>query len=71
MSDNAATYTRREVKVAGLQVVIDPSLTYVSVEELRNRLRATYPEVVNATPRTYENDGVQYVEYMPVAQRKG
>ena len=71
MSDTAPTYTQRQVKVSGIQIPVDSSLLYVPVEELRNRLRATYPEVVNATPRVFEKEGVQFIEWIPVGQRKG
>ena len=56
MSDQNSTQTRI-FKTGTVRIVEDDSMRGLSNEEVRNLLKATYPEVANATIRETTTDG--------------
>ncbi len=61
----------RIFKIGSSRIVEDESLSGLSIEEVRDRLKRTYPEVANATFRQKQEGDTLYIEFMPVAGRKG
>ena len=70
MSDQNSTLPR-VFKTGTVRIVEDESMHGLSNEEVRNVLKATYPEVANATVRETTSDGQQIVEFLPQPGRKG
>ena len=69
MSDQNST--PRVFKTGTVRIVEDESMHGLSNEEVRNVLKATYPEVANATIRETTSDGQRIVEFLPQPGRKG
>lgn len=69
MSDQNST--PRIFKTGTARIVEDDSMSRLSNEEVRGILRATYPEVANATIRETTADGQRIVEFLPQPGRKG
>ncbi len=70
MSD--PTHTQPRVfKTGTVRIVEDESMRALSNEAVRNVLKATYPEVANATIRETTADGQRIVEFLPQPGRKG
>jgi hypothetical protein len=62
----------RIFKIGATRIVEDASLAGRSLEEVRDILKHSYPEVAHATVRETDlEDGSRLVEYLPVAGRKG
>jgi hypothetical protein len=61
----------RIFKTGTVRIVEDESMRGLSSEEVRNILKATYPEVANATIRETTTDGQRIVEFLPQPGRKG
>ena len=62
----------RVFKIGTTTVVEDESLAGRSVEEVKDILKRTYPEVAHATVRERVlDDGTQVVEFLPKPGRKG
>lgn len=61
----------RVFKIGNDRILDDASTQHLSAEEVRDRLKQSYPEVAHATIREAEVDGVLYVEFLPQAGRKG
>lgn len=70
MSDQNSTLPR-VFKTGTVRIVEDESLRELSNEEVRNVLKATYPEVANATLRETTIEGQRVVEFLPQPGRKG
>ena len=70
MSDQNNTQTR-VFKTGTVRIVEDDSMRGLSNEEVRNLLKATYPEVANATIRETTTDGQIVIEFLPQPGRKG
>lgn len=70
MSDQNSTLPR-VFKTGTIRVVEDESMRELSNEEVRNLLKATYPEVANATIRETSADGQRIIEFLPQPGRKG
>ncbi len=62
----------RIFKTGTVRIVEDESMHGLSNEEVRNVLKATYPEIANATIREVTaEDGQTVVEFLPQPGRKG
>ena len=61
----------RVFKTGTVRIVEDESMQGLSNEDVRNLLKATYPEVANATIRETTSDGQRLVEFLPQPGRKG
>ena len=62
----------RIFKIGATTIVEDDSLTGKTLDEVKDILKRTYPEVAHATirERTLE-DGTVVLDFIPVAGRKG
>lgn len=68
----AAQTNVRVFKTGSVRIVEDDSMRGLSIEEVRNRLKVTYPEIANATTREFTNDnGQTIIEFLPQPGRKG
>ncbi len=66
------TQQARVFKVGTTRIVEDESMRGLSNDEVRTLLKATYPEVANATIReTTATTGEPVVEFLPQPGRKG
>ena len=63
--------TPRIFKTGTVRIVEDESMRGLSNEEVRSLLKATYPEVANATLRETTVEGQPIVEFLPQPGRKG
>jgi hypothetical protein len=62
----------RIFKTGAVRIVEDESMRGLSNEEVRTVLKATYPEIANATIREVTTDeGQTVVEFLPQPGRKG
>lgn len=61
----------RIFKFGTTKIVEDASMQGLSNEEVRQRLKAAYPEVAEATIREKTEGETTYVEFMARAGRKG
>ena len=61
----------RIFKIGSTKVVEDDSLAGLSINEVRDRLKTTFPEVAQATVREKTEDDITYVEFLPRPGRKG
>ena len=62
----------RIFKTGAVRIVEDESMRGLSHEEVRAVLKATYPEIANATLREVTtDDGQTVVEFLPQPGRKG
>ena len=61
----------RIFKIGSTKIIEDESTQGLSIDEIRSRLRNTYPEVAQATVREKTKGGVTYVEFLPKPGRKG
>ena len=62
----------RIFKIGATTIVEDDSLTGKSVDEVKDILKRTYPEVAHATVRERTlDDGTQVVEWLAQPGRKG
>lgn len=57
--------------VGGTRIPEGEHTTSMTAEQVRESLKATFPEVANATIREREESGVSYVEFLPQPGRKG
>lgn len=65
------THTQRIFKIGASTIVEDATTAHLSIEAVQQRLARTYPEVEHATYRTREENGTLFIEWLPVAGRKG
>lgn len=71
MSDPNPTQLRI-FKTGAVRIVEDESTQGLSNEEVRSLLKATYPEIANATIREVTTtEGQTVVEFLPQPGRKG
>ena len=71
MSDLNPTQARI-FKTGAVRIVEDESMHGLSNEEVRSILKATYPEIANATIREVTTtEGQTVVEFLPQPGRKG
>lgn len=71
MSDQSNSKPRI-FKTGAVRIVEDESMHGLSNEEVRAVLKATYPEIANATIREVTtDDGQTVVEFLPQPGRKG
>ncbi len=71
MSESNSTQARI-FKTGAVRIVEDESMHGLSNEEVRSILKATYPEIANATLREVTTaEGQTMVEFLPQPGRKG
>jgi hypothetical protein len=71
MSDQNNTQPRI-FKTGAVRIVEDESMRGLDNEAIRSLLKATYPEIANATIREVTtDDGQKVVEFLPQPGRKG
>lgn len=61
----------RIFKIGTTKIVEDDSMAGLTVEQVRDRLKTTYPELAEATVREKTEGDVTYVEWLPRPGRKG
>jgi hypothetical protein len=62
----------RVFKIGATRIVEDASLAGRSLDEVKEILKHSYPEVAHATVRETDlEDGSRLCEFLPVAGRKG
>ncbi len=66
-----STPLKRVFKIGANRIVEDAATSRLTNEQVRNLLKAQYPEVANATIRETVNGDTRLVEYLPVPGRKG
>jgi len=66
-----ATPLKRVFKIGTNRIVEDAATAKLSNEQVRNLLKAQYPEVANATIRETASGDARIIEYLPVPGRKG
>lgn len=72
MSDQNNQPKPRIFKTGAVLIVEDESMRELDNEAVRDLLKATYPEVANATIREVTgDDGQTLVEFLPQPGRKG
>jgi PRTRC genetic system protein C len=72
MTDQVETTPARIFKIGATRIVADETAAELSAEQVRQLLKATYPEVTNATTReTTLEDGTRVLEFLPQPGRKG
>lgn len=72
ITESAEQPKPRVFKTGTTRIVEDASMRGLDNEAIRNILKATYPEVANATIREVTgDDGQQVVEFLPQPGRKG
>ncbi|MEP7287898.1 MAG: hypothetical protein ABI947_19275 [Chloroflexota bacterium] len=72
--DNATTAAQPShviFKIGANRIVADEATAKLSPEQARTFLKATYPEVVNATVRERIEGDTKIVEFLPQPGRKG
>jgi hypothetical protein len=63
--------TPRVFKIGATRIVEDASLTGRGIEDVREILKRTYPEVAHATIRERDENGLHVVEFLNQPGRKG
>jgi hypothetical protein len=63
--------TPRVFKIGATRIVEDASLAGRGIEDVREILKRTYPEVAHATIREREENGLHVVEFLNQPGRKG
>jgi len=72
MTEQTPNTPPRIFKIGTTTIVEDESMTGKSVEEIKQILQRSYPEVAHATVReTTLDDGTQVIHYVPIAGKKG
>jgi hypothetical protein len=63
----------RIFKIGSTQIVEDESMQGLSIDEVKARLKSSFPEVAQATVRekTDAETGITYVKFLPRPGRKG
>lgn len=61
----------RIFKIGSTKIVEDESLQGLDLDEIRQRLKGTFPEVAQATVRERTEGEVTYIEFLPKPGRKG
>ena len=61
----------RIFKIGSTQIVEDESMQGLSIDEVKARLKSSFPEVAQATVREKTEGEVTYVEFLPRPGRKG
>ncbi|MBN1137662.1 MAG: hypothetical protein JXM73_13835 [Anaerolineae bacterium] len=61
----------RIFKIGTTKIVEDDSMAGLTVEQVRDRLKTTYPELAEATVREKTEGDVTYVEWLARPGRKG
>ena len=61
----------RIFKVGTAKIVEDESMQGLSIEEVRDHLKPTHPEVAEATIREKTEGETTFVEFLPRPGRKG
>jgi len=62
---------KRVFKIGTNRIVEDAATTKLSNEQMRNLLKAQYPEIANATIRETVSGDARIIEYLPVPGKKG
>jgi PRTRC genetic system protein C len=71
MSNNTQQ-PNRLFKTGATVITEAPEMRELSIEQVRQLLKASYPEIAHATVReTTLEDGTQLVEWLPAIGRKG
>jgi hypothetical protein len=63
--------TPRVFKIGATRIVEDAALAGRGIEEIREILKCTYPEVAHATIREREENSLHVVEFLNQPGRKG
>jgi hypothetical protein len=61
----------RIFKIGSTKIVEDESMQGLTIDEIKDRLKSTFPEVAQATIREREENGTLFVEFLPKPGRKG
>ncbi len=61
----------RIFKIGSTRIVADASMQSLSNEQIRERLKATYPEIAEATIRETTQGETTFVEFLARPGRKG
>jgi hypothetical protein len=61
----------RIFKIGSTKIVEDASMAGLTLDQIRERLKALYPEVAEATLREKVEGDNQYYEFLPKPGRKG
>jgi hypothetical protein len=61
----------RIFKIGVVRIVETESMSGLTNEQVRDRLKISYPEVANATLRERQENGLRVVEFLPQPGRKG
>ena len=61
----------RIFKIGSTTIVEDESMQGLTLDEIRERLKGTFPEVAQATIREQAEGDVTHVEFLPRPGRKG
>jgi len=63
---------QRVFKTGATRIVEDDSMRGLTVAQVQQLLKSTYPEIANATVReTMNADGQKIVDFLPLPGRKG
>ena len=71
MTQQPASPTNRIFKTGSTTIVEDESMQGLSTEAVRDILKATYPEIANATVRERQEGETTIVEFLPRPGHKG
>lgn len=73
MTDQNVTPTQpaRVFKIGATRIVEDASMSALDNNAIRDLLKTSYPEIVNATVRERDENGLRVVEFLPQPGRKG
>jgi hypothetical protein len=64
--------TQRIFKIGTVRIVEDETMRELSLEQVKDLLKSSYPEVTHATTReTVGDDGTTLIEFLPQPGRKG
>lgn len=61
----------RIFKIGSTRIIEDESMQGLTIDEIREHLKNTFPEVAQATVREKTEGDVTYVEFLPRPGRKG
>jgi hypothetical protein len=69
---NANQQPNRLFKTGATVITESPEMRPLSIEQVRQLLKASYPEIAHATVReTMLEDGTLLTEFLPIPARKG
>ena len=64
--------TQRIFKIGTVRIVEDETMRELTLDQVKDLLKSSYPEVTHATTReTVGEDGTTLIEFLPQPGRKG